>query len=42
MRTVVGDIMSFVARGAGYGGTRYCGKKSRDDVRLGSIHNGSR
>ena len=37
MCTVVGDIMSSVAWVAEYGGARCCGKKSRDDVRLGSI-----
>jgi hypothetical protein len=40
MCTVVGDIMFFVARVAGYGGARCCGEKSRDDVRLGSTWSG--
>ena len=41
MYTVVGDIMSFVAQVARYGGARCCGEKSRDDVRLGSIRSSS-
>jgi hypothetical protein len=42
MYTVVGDIMSSVARVAGYGGARCCGEKSRDDFRRGSTQSGSR
>jgi hypothetical protein len=42
MYTVVRDIMSSVARVARYGGARCCGKKSRDDIRLGSTQSGSR
>ena len=41
MCIVVEDIMSSVAWVAGYGGARCCGKKSRDDVRLGSIQSDS-
>ena len=41
MYTVVEDIMSSVARVAGYGGARCCGEKSHDDVRLGSTQSGS-
>ena len=41
MYTVVRDIMSFMAQVARYGGTRCCGEKSRDNVRLRSIQSGS-
>ena len=34
--TVVGDTISSMAWVAGYGGAKCCGKKSCDDVRLGS------
>jgi hypothetical protein len=37
MCTVIGDIISSVARMAGYGGARCCGEKSCDDVRLGRV-----
>ena len=36
MCTVVGDIISSMAWVVGYGGAKYCGEKSCDDVRLGS------
>ena len=42
MGTVVRDIVSSMELVAGYGGTRCCGKKSHDDVRLRSIQSGSR
>jgi len=41
MYAVAEDIMSSVAWVAGYGGARCCGKKSRDDIRLGSIQSDS-
>ena len=37
MGTMVRDIVSSMELVAGYGGTRCCGKKSHDDVRLRSI-----
>ena len=42
MCTVVGDIISFVAWVAGYGGASCCGEKSCDDARFGSTQSGSR
>ena len=41
MCTAVGDIMSSVARVAGYSGARCCGVKSRDDVRFRSFQSDS-
>ena len=36
MCTMVGDITSSMVRVAGYGGVRWCGEKSRDNIRLRS------
>ena len=41
MCIVVGDIISSVSRIAENNGARCYDEKSRDDVRLGSIQNGS-
>jgi hypothetical protein len=37
MCIVVGDIMSSVAWGAGYGGCRCCGEKSHGGLDLGQL-----
>jgi hypothetical protein len=42
MCIVVEDIISFVVPVIRNGGAKCCGKKSCDDVRLGSIQSGSR